>query len=48
MKIVMLLTLALLSSCTPTVRQSIFPYKNSNIDVVKKGNFGFRRRRRGF
>jgi len=41
MKIVMLLTFALLSSCTPTIRQSIFPYKNSNIDVVKKGNFGF-------
>jgi membrane-bound lytic murein transglycosylase D len=41
MKIVMLLALALLSSCTPTIRQNIFPYKNSNIDVVKKGNFGF-------
>jgi membrane-bound lytic murein transglycosylase D len=41
MKMVMLLALALLFSCTPTIRQSIFPYKNSNIDVVKKGNFGF-------
>jgi len=41
MKIVMLLALAFLFSCTPTIRQSVFPYKNSNIDVVKKGNFGF-------
>jgi membrane-bound lytic murein transglycosylase D len=41
MKIVMLFALAFLFSCTPTIRQSIFPYKNSNIDVVKKGNFGF-------
>jgi membrane-bound lytic murein transglycosylase D len=41
MKIVMLLALALLSSCTPTIRQSIFPYKNSNVDVVKRGNFDF-------
>ncbi len=41
MKIVMLFALAFLFSCTPTIRQSIFPHKNSNIDVVKKGNFGF-------
>jgi hypothetical protein len=46
MKIVMLLALALLSSCTPTIRQSIFPQKNSNIDVVKKETLAFRREER--
>ncbi|WP_448588471.1 lytic transglycosylase domain-containing protein [Thermocrinis sp.] len=30
----------LLSSCTPTVRQSVL-LKKSNVEVVKRGNFGF-------
>jgi membrane-bound lytic murein transglycosylase D len=41
MKIVVLFAISFLSSCTPTIGQSILPYKNSNVDVVKKGNFGF-------
>ncbi len=39
MKVFMLLIFMILSSCTPTVRQSLFPQKN--VEMVKKGNLGF-------
>ena len=38
--LLLILTVIFLSSCTPTVRQSLMPKKN-NVEVVKQGIFGF-------
>ena len=37
--ILLALTVIFAGSCTPAVRQSLFP--NKNVEVVKRGNFGF-------